>query len=342
MRLSRSFCYLAGGFVLTVGAMGQSASAAELTINRFTPTAHPMFSGTTAQFTENVKKASNGAIKVIIPSASMAPAPRQWDMVVKGVADVAITANVFQRKRLVLMQMANLPFVTETGESSSVALWRTYKKFFEPLNEYKGVKLLSLFVHSGSVLQSSANPIRSAADLTNVKIRTSPGMSKAVTSALGATAVTSPGVKIFEYVSKGTVDGLVSTTGSINTYKIGRYLKHQTDIPGKLGNVSFSFFMNGKTWAGLSADEKKAVEAVSYEPLSRTGGRAWDVQDQKGDADIKQYNIQRITADAAFLADMRKRLQFIQDDWIKSAKKQGLADPKAAIEFYVAEAKKLR
>lgn len=327
--------------ILGASPFGKPAGAQTvLNGNAFFPRHHQLMTGVLGPWSEAVEKATNGRVKVKIPPASMAPAPRQWDMVAKGIADVAITANVFQRRRLLLPPIAELPFTTTSGEASSVALWRTQQKFFNAADEYKGMKLLGLINFAGFNIHNSVRPIAKIEDLKGVKFWTPPGPMKAVIGALGGIAVPAPGVKIFEFVSKGTVDGLVLPFGSINTYKIGRYLKYSTVIPGRLGSASFSFFMKREKWDGLAAADRAAIESVSYEKISRSGGKAWDDGEAKGLADIKRYDIQTMTASADFMKSLRAKLAFREQGWLKAAASRGI-DARAALEFYTAEGLKL-
>jgi len=59
-------------------------------------------------------------------------------------ADVAMLANPFERNRLVLPQIAALPWIAPMAEQASVALWRTHHKFFARADEHKGVELVAL------------------------------------------------------------------------------------------------------------------------------------------------------------------------------------------------------
>ncbi len=325
------------GFACPTSAFAET----KLTGNAFFPRHHPFMTGLLGPWSKGVEKASKGRVKVVIPPASLAPPTRQWDMLASRIADVAIFPTSFLRKRLHLQQISKIPFTTTTAEATSVALWRTQQKYFNPFNEFKGMKLLANFVHTGYILLNSKRPITKIADLKGLKIRSAPGGTKVLLAKLGATVVTSPGVKIFEYVSKGTVDGLVATYSSIHTYKIGRYIKYITQFPGQLSNVAFSFLMNQKVWNGLSAQDKRAIDGISYEALSRGAGKTWDDQKGAGFEDVKKYKIKIVKADDALMADVKRAATFIQDQWMTEAKKRGLTDPAAAVAFYRSEAKKL-
>jgi len=311
-RITVSTLLTAAAVMLSQFTISQAVAETTLIGNAFFPRHHPFMKGVLDPWSKGVEKVTNGRVTVMIPPASLAPAPRQWDMVSKGIADVAVFANVFQRKRLHLQQIAQIPFLTTTAAATSVALWRTQQKYFNVHNEYKGKKLLANFVHNGYILKNRIRPVTKVADLKGLKIRSSPGAAKAALDVLGATVVTSPGVKIFEYVSKGTVDGLIATYSSIRTYKIGRYIKYITEFERQLSNVSFSFFMNQKKWDGLPANDRKAIETVSYEVLSKGAGIAWDTSQGGGYEDVKTYNIQITKADDAILAELRSKLGFIE------------------------------
>ncbi len=314
--------------------VSQPASAeTTLTMNVFIPRVTPFYQALMKPWAENVEKATQGRVKVHTPTASMAPPPRQWDMVSKGVADVAMTANAFIRKRVSLPQIGELPFNTPSPVGASVALWRTQQKFFNKANEYKGMKLLASFVLAGDVIQSTGKPVRSIGDLKGFKMRTSPGVGKLIMGKLGATVVTSPGVKQFEFISKGTVDGTLTGNGAVISFKYARYLKYVTQIPGKLGNSSFSFIMNKKTWDGLSAQDKKAVTSVSGEKAIRQVGIAWEKFDKKALFVLKKNNVVVEQASPEFLADIKKRVGFLEKGWVKRANKKGV-DGDAALAFY--------
>jgi len=318
-----------GSFALSKPASAETT----LTMNVFIPRVTPFYRALMKPWAENVEKATQGRVKVHTPTASMAPLPRQWDMVAKGVTDVAMTANAFIRKRVSLPQIAELPFNTPSPVGATVGLWRTQQKFFNKANEYKGMKLLASFVLAGESFQSTGKPIRSIADLKGFKMRTSPGLAKVIMGKLGATVVTSPGVKQFEFISKGTVDGTMTGNGAVISFKYARYLKHVTEFPGKIGNSSFSFIMNKKTWDGLSAADKKAVDSVSGEKAIRKVGIAWEKFDKKALFVLKKNKVPVEQASAKFLADIKKRVGFLEKGWVKKADKKGV-DGAAALAFY--------
>ena len=114
-------------------ALGASAAQAQIKIvfNSFAPPTFVINQGMIDVWAKNVERITEGRVKVEIPTTSLAPPPQQWEMVTQGVADGAYIFVGFAQKRLLLPQIATLPFGTPTATAQAVALWRTHKKFFE-------------------------------------------------------------------------------------------------------------------------------------------------------------------------------------------------------------------
>ena len=78
----------------------------KILLNRFVPAKHPFNTGMFVPWAKDVAKATNGRVKVEFSTASLAPPPKQWNMVSKGIADAAMLANIFERNRLKLPAIA--------------------------------------------------------------------------------------------------------------------------------------------------------------------------------------------------------------------------------------------
>jgi len=105
-------------------------SETKITVNVSAPKPSAMYKAMFKPWMAEVEKATQGRVKIFAPAASLASPPRQWDITAKGVADVAMTANTWQRKRLHLPLIAETPFNVPSAIGGSVAMWRTHKKYF--------------------------------------------------------------------------------------------------------------------------------------------------------------------------------------------------------------------
>ena len=170
-------------------------------------------------------------------------------------------------------------------------------------------------------------------DFKGLKIRTQPGLSKVAIRTLGSAVVTAPIPKSFELISKGTVDAMLNGHSVALAFKYSRYLKHVTDFPGMLGSNSFSFFMNRKTWDGLSKKDQEAILSVSGEKAAIRVGGALDRQNNAGLRVIKKTGAQAHMASPELVKTVRGKLAFIEQNWLKSAASRNIDGAEALAYF---------
>ena len=328
---------LAASIVMLV--LSSTLTATELLINSFWPTTHLMRRDVLNRWIADVERVTEGRVTGRFPTSTLAPPSRQWHMVTSGIADVGIVFNGFERNRIHLPTVAELPFGTPSAEAASVALWRTYERYFREADEYAGVKLLGLMTHSGGDLYSLRTAIHHVTDLAGLKIRTTDGSSSDAIETLGGVAVPSSGIGTYQLVSRGIVDGLIMPTGDMRTFNMLQYTDYAIAIPGKIYNGSFSLFMNLDAWDALSSTDQQAILDVSGETFAHHA-RAWDESDRQAMDEMAHRGIERTTATGTFLGELRAALAFIDDEWIREADRRGV-DGRAALEFFRAEARRI-
>ena len=117
-------------------------------------------------------------------------------------------------------------------------------------------------------------------------------------------------------------------------------IKHATFVPGGMFNTSFMLMMNEGKFNALSAADKAGVLKVSGESFGRMAGRSFDDSDRKGIEAMRAANVDILTADAAFVEQIRTATAPVVDAWVAEAAKKGV-DGRAALEAPRAEAKKV-
>jgi TRAP-type C4-dicarboxylate transport system substrate-binding protein len=329
----------AGLLAASAAATSPAVAQTKILLNNFVPRAHPITTGILQPWAARVAKATEGRVTVEFPAATLAPPPRQWSMVTKGIADAGFLFNAFERRRLKLVQMYHLPFISPNGEAAGVAMNRVQTKYFNAADEYKGIKLLGQFSFVGNNIFTAKKQINSVEDLKNLKMRTAPGMGKEVFSTLGAVVVTTPGAKAFAVVSKGIVDGLAHSFADLAAFKMMPYIKYATMVEGKVYNSGFSLLINEKKWNGLAKRDRDAITAVSWEQVGRDS-RAWDERDRAARAEFEKKGGIVRQASPAMMKDLKARLAYLEQKWLDSVADSGI-DAKAALAYYRAEALKV-
>lgn len=311
---------------------------AETTIlfNVFTPPTHPI-SQIMKPWAAEIEKATAGRVKLDIPPASLSAPNQQLDSVAKGVADMAFMFHGLMENKVKLSQLAALPGVNTTARGSSIALWRTYDKYFKAADEYKDVHLLGLFVIYPGTIFGMKGPINSVADIKGTKVFGLPGPAASVMEAAGGGVVAAPAVRSFEIISGGTVDAFAGyAPADAFAFKTLQYAKAITDPPGGLTAPSFALFINKKKWQSLSQADRDAISKLSGEALSARFEAA-DAIDNKVRADAAAQGVVIKPASPAFAAEIARLAAPLVEGWLKTAKAAGV-DGDAALAYYKQQA----
>lgn len=320
-----------------VSAIGTAPAPlrAETTIlfNSFIQPQHPANTRVLKPWAEEITKATHGRVRFDIPPSSLAAPAQQLDGVVKGVFDMAYQFNGLLVPKVKLTQIAHLPGVNGSAKGSSIALWRTYEKFFRQADEYKDVHLLGLWVAGGGTIFGMKTPIQTIADVKGVKIYGLPGVAAKVLEDAGAGVVAAPAVRSHEIVSGGTVDAFAGyALMDANAFKTLQYAKYVTDLPGHLTAPSFALFVNKKKWASLSAEDREVITKLSGEALAARFA-AFDEIETKLRTEAAAGGIRIVPASAAFAADVQRISQPLVQSWLADAKSLGV-DGQAALDYF--------
>ena len=330
MTIKLPFRMLAALF-LALGLVAEASAQTVMRFNWWVPPTHLISTKIMNVWAKQVEEGTQGRVKIEFTATSLGAPPRQFDLVKEGVADLAIGVHGYTPDRFVLPPVAELPFMSESGEALSVALWRTHQKFFAEKNEYQGVKLLGIMTHGPGMIWSVKAPIQSVADIKGLKVRAGGGLQNDIIASLGAAVVSAPAPQTFELLSRGVADATLFTNDAVGSMGLGKVLKYNTRIPGGIYNSTFFVVMNEAKFNALSPQDRAAIESVSGEAFARLAGRAWDDTDREVAATLKDNQI--INAEGKFLADIRDGLKDFEAKWTADAKAKRGVDGAAALQF---------
>jgi TRAP-type C4-dicarboxylate transport system substrate-binding protein len=138
------------------------------------------------------------------------------------------------------------------------------------------------------------------------------------------------------------MDGTLFPAEALVSFRVDKIIKHTTTFDGGLYNIGFVFMMNPAKYDKLTAEEKKAVDAISGEVAARMFGRGWDKVDRLAYATMQANGITVTKADAKFMADVKARTAPLEDKWAKEAEAKGLKDAKKVLAEFRAEIAKAK
>lgn len=320
--------------ILTGWSSSASAQTTTMTMSSWVSPQHLLTKDVLAVWAQNVEKATDGRVKFQMLAKHPSAAPGTFDAVKDGLVDVSYVTASYTPARHVLPLLPELPGGGATAEINSVAFSRIHWKYFQPVGEYKGVKLLGVFTHGPGQMFNTKRPINKVEDLSGMKIRSGGGISEQMARALGASAFVKPAPESYELLSSGVADGTFFPLESIISFKLDSVVKYATLFPGGFYGSAFGFFMNEDKWNKLSKADQDAIMSVSGEALARLAGKAWDSTDRAALDVMKKANIQIQEASPELVKGVQERSKDIIDKWKKDATAKGVDGDKVFAEFH--------
>ncbi|MFN4099756.1 MAG: TRAP transporter substrate-binding protein [Pararhodobacter sp.] len=317
---------------------GAAQAETVLTFNWWIPPTHLQRTEVMDPWAAAVAEATNGEVRIEFTATSLAPPPRQPELVADGVVDLVLGVHGYTPDRFVNAGVTELPFMTTTGEDASIAYWRAYEEFFAETDEFgEGVKVLAYYVHSPGTVMSRERVLDSIDDFSGLLVRAGGGTQDRVVDALGASVVSSPAPTTYELMANGVVDATLMTPDGYTSFNLADHVQMQLLVPGGLFNSSFFVLMNNDAYDRIPEEHREAFDALTGEYLSALGGRGFDTVSDSGLAQMIEDGRTVITADDALVAEMQERTAFLAAEWIERVGAQRGLDGQEVIDFLRAQ-----
>jgi TRAP-type C4-dicarboxylate transport system substrate-binding protein len=250
---------------------------------------------------------------------------------------VVITLPGYTAGRFPMMEVFELPFMTNSAEVGARAAWDYLNKNAKA--EFPGTKILATWVHDEGYVHTRDKQVKTLADFKGLKMRAPTRQTNKLLASLGASPVGMPLPAIPDAVSKGTIDGFVLPWEPLPSLKLQEMVKFHTETdPSRpaLYSAVFVFAMNQAKYDSLPADLKKVIDANSGADLSRQIGKVWDGSAPAARKLAVDRGNTLYTVPASELDNWVKASAPLYDEWVADMDKRG-ANGKALL----AEAREL-
>jgi len=314
-------------------------AGAQLVLNASSsaPPEHPLTAAMLVPFCADLETVTAGRVKCqVLPRAPVAAA-QTLDGVREGVMDLSFITHGYTPGRFALTDAAELPFMGDTAEVTSVAFQRIHERMLAGANEHRDLVLLSVFTHGPGQIYNTRRSITTLADLQGLKIRVGGGVASDVAKKLGAVPMLKSATESYELLSSGIADGVFLPKDSPASFMLVPLIKHVTYVPGGLYNVTFAWVANPAKWNRISAADRNAIAPLLGEALARRSGRAWDAADAAGEAAVREAKIPVVVAGPQLIAEIKTRTAPLERDWIERKAKPKGVDGEAALKALRAE-----
>lgn len=305
---------------------GPSISLAKTIVLKFAhpyPPMHPQHKGVLVPWAKKIEEASGGAVQIkFIPGGALGKPGQAYAMVEKNIADIGWDIADYSPGRFPLTTVIELPFMVQTAEKASVALWKTYETFPEFQKEYADTKLLMLSAHAPGFFATVKKPVKSLGDLKGLKIKTASSFTTNALQLFGAVPVTQPVTETYTSLERGVLDGVVMPFDGIVIFKLNELLKYYT--PSDFYSMVFWVAMNKKKFESLPGNVQKIIEENSGLSFSRAHGKSFD----QTYASMKQIclktGMQEVTFPDSEMQQLTKLTEPLKDQWVKDMEAKGL------------------
>ncbi len=250
-----------------------------LKVAHFLPTTSTTHAKLLVPWCEKIERDSKQRLKCqLYPSMQLGGTPPQlFDQARDGVADIVWTLPTYQAGRFPKSEVFELPFMAKNSETGSPAFWDYVHK--NAMDEFKGVKILALHVHDGSLLHFANKRVTNLEEIKGLKVRAPTRIGTKFLSAIGAVPVQMPVPQVTESIAKGVIDGAMIPWEVVPAMKLQEVTKYHLDTPPGLPKTSNSIFviaMNQAKYDSLPPDLKKIIDDNTGLEWSKQIGKVFD------------------------------------------------------------------
>lgn len=275
---------------------------------------------------DDVAAQSEGRIEVqIFPSMSMGGKPNElYGQVRDGTADIVWTLLGYTPGIFTRTEVFELPTVHRgSAKATTIALNQSLDMLAD---DFKDVHVLFLHSHDGNLIHSATKPVRGFDDVKGMKLRT-PGRTGAwVIEAMGAEPVAMPAPAMPEAMSKGVIDGALTTYEIVPALKLHELDKYVTELPDgdRFGTAVFMLAMNKDAYDALPDDLKAVIDANSSVHVAERIGEMWEGFEQSGVDALAKAGTETIILPADEAAKFEAANMTVVQKWVDEVTAAGI------------------
>lgn len=321
--ISKSRCagLIAIAGLLLIWTAAAQAQDKELRFALWVPPQSPQYKLGLVPWAKSLEAASGGSLKVtMFPAQQLGKAQDHYDMAVRGIADITFVNPGYTPGRFKILGATELPFLVSAGPGGSLAIYDWYKSYRE--SEMDDVKVCVHYVHLPGTLHSKA-PVKAPTDIENLKVRPSHQAMAQLIARLGGTNVQIGAPEVGQALSTGVADAVTFPWSGLRIFRIEKQVTHHLDLP--LYTTSAFIVVGNKTYDGLDAGQRKAVDAACTAEHVAKLAQSWERIDAKVKSELKASDAHSFhKPSAAELSSWRQAAAPLYDSYVAQIDKMGL------------------
>jgi TRAP-type C4-dicarboxylate transport system substrate-binding protein len=265
------------------------------------------------EFVKDLEARSGGELKIrYFPAGTLLTAPKIYDGVVEGIADIGFTNIGYTFGRFRMTEALDLPLgFPNAWVANHVA--NDFFREFKP-KEWDKIHMLSMHTSPVNVVLSATKPVYKMEDLKGMTLR-GLGLIADVVSALGGTPRSIPMPESYEAVQKRVIDGLMIPMETLRAFRLAEVTKYATEC-WPIGQVyTFYLVMNKDSWNKLPPNLQKVFNEYPFEEKLAA---MWNDVDIDGKKLGMEKGLQFIELPREEINKWKKAVEPVLDKYVKS------------------------
>lgn len=298
----------------------------ELRLHTFVPPGHIIYTQIIEPLAEQIAAETNGEL-ILTPYPTMqlgGKAPELMRQAQEGTVDMVFTLPGYTGAQFPRLQMIELPGLRADGMATTELMWDLYESgLLDP--EFDGLKIVALWAADDAGIYTRDKPIRTAADIEGMLLRSPSAPQAAQIEKMGATPVAMPIPQLYPNLERGVIDGAMvpfTTILDFRTHEVANYFT----ITGPLfGRSQFVIVMNEASYDALSPEHQAVIDRLTGEELSRKATQIYLDRAEESVAFVREAAgkevIELSQEEQAKIAEM---LRPIYGEWLAEMESQGI------------------
>lgn len=253
----------------------------EFSVSHFFPATHNMEKIIMPGWAKAVSDATDGQVKLVsYPGNTLMPPGEAFDGVIKGVADIAISAHPYSRGRFPIAEAFMLPgLVWPNAKAMSLAINDAITNLYP--DEMKGTTHLWSFATGPGNLYTKT-PVKKMEDLKNLPVAVTSGPRVDAVKAMGGSATNLPAPELYENLQSGIVKGAFVSWETMQGFKLSEVTgDYVTEAPFMYGSTMYCV-MNTQIFESMPQDLRDKFLKATKEYYEANIPQAFDENGKLG------------------------------------------------------------
>lgn len=246
-------------FASLLAVAAASAEARDLRLSPATPPVHPAANPMYSSFVEFLPQETNGALTGTLLGPEVVNITQVKQALQSSLTEVTNLLPLFIPADLPSTALAgDLAFLATNPHAMGAAMTEYVVTCGDCQSEFKTMG--GVFVGAGSsdiYVLMTTKPVRSAADLQGLRLRSGGAPYARWANTVGAAPAQVAVSDQFEQISQGVLDGTMGSVGDLVSYRLIDVVKYIIDLPLGTYHTTSNFTVASGVWASLSEDERK-------------------------------------------------------------------------------------